>query len=890
MTPGDRSRDRWWVGLALRWVPDELREEHAEEIEDAVEEALEGLSGFRRILVGTRILVDLVWSGLRLRFRPERPSPPRRRVGSTLAASLPLDSRAALRGLLRTRTATLAILGTLVVGVGLTTAIHSVLERAFVRPLPYAAPHELVEVRASLAERDIERARLGGGDWRFLRRESKAFVDMAAVWEIRQNLTGASRPEQIRVGWVSANLFELLGVGAPTGRIPLDDDPPGTVVLSRSLAERQFGGPEAALGKHLRLDGQPCLVIGVLPAGFRLHLDRYPEQIDLWKVPDDRWQNGDVWEARGGSGAMLRVVGRLASEAPLAAAAEELEALAARIREDVPAFADAGLELRPVPLSEGLIEDARPLLRLLGAAVVLVLLIATVNIVHLQAARARRRHTEVFVRRALGAHRAGLARILLLEGCLLAAVGGLGALATGHLGILWLQRVAAGRLPRIEEVELDPRIVALGLGTTLVVTLFSSLLPLFGRWRGDLSGMLRARSSTAGRRGRSREALLVVGQVAASLVLLHAAGLLLTSLARLADQDPGFRPDRHLTFAVSLPGTSYEWPVETDRFFRELEDRLEALPTVRSAGVVWPLPLGGSSWRSLVGAPELPESEDWAQLRLATPGAFPTLGVPLEAGRLLRDGDRREVTVVSRALAERLWPGRDAVGRMLLANPWGRDEATPFEIVGVVGDVRHMDLRGEPEPTAWFDSSGWSWADWEVDVVVEAVGDPETLVPGVREVVASLDPAVPVADARPYREVVDAHLAEHRFAVGVIGLFAGVAALLTAIGLYGVAAFSVASRTREMGIRMALGATRAAIRRLVLGEGLRLGFAGVALGLLLALGAVRLVESLLYGIVATDPGVLLRVVLGLLALAAVACWFPARRAASLEPIRVLREE
>jgi predicted permease len=502
--------------------------------------------------------------------------------------------------------------------------------------------------------------------------------------------------------------------------------------------------------------------------------------------------------------------------------------------------------------------------------------------------RTQARRHEVVLRRALGSGRAGIVRLLLAEGLLLAGAGGVAGVALALWALRAIERLRPPELARLDTVALDGHLLAFAAALAGLCTIAFGLVPAFAASRSDLMSGLRSSRQGGGRASQRFGRGLTVAQIASSLVLLIGPGLLTASLARLQAVRPGFDPAGLLTFAVSLPGTKYERPAGTDRFLVELEDRIRALPGVRDAGVVWPLPLSGQVWSSEYAAGAVrTDAKALAGYRLATPAWFGTAGVRVAAGRIFGPADRRDVVVISRALAERAWPGESPLGRTIDADPWGAG-ATPFEVVGVVEDVRHADLRDPPIETMYFDSRGWSWTDWEVFYMVRAEGDPARLVEPIRRVLLEMDPEIPLADARPMASYLGEQLASNRFALSLIGLFAAVAAILAVIGLYGVVSYSASRRVREIGIRMALGSRAGEIRVLVLGQGLRLALAGIGLGVIVAIMLTRLLNAYLYGIDATDPA-MFGAIAGMLAVVALAaCWIPARRAMRVDAMTVLR--
>ncbi len=888
-----------WALLLLAF-PRDFRRSHGPEMADAVGRAWaerdRGRAAPARFCAHT--LLDLLRAAVRLRLHPVEDAdrsrghePFLRGVDwRTLMSTLAVDFQYALRALVRSPGLAALMVSTIGLGIGLSTAVFSVVHGVLLRPFAYAEPHELVDVSGAYVNDDVKRTGLAGLAYRDISERVPAFESVAAITSIRQNLSGGESPLQVQVGWASRNLFDVLGVRPMFGAGFTPDAPAGTLVLGHGLWQRAFGGDEAALGRSVRLDGRVYTIAGVLPASFRLYLPSFPREVDVFKVPDDWWQNGDVWSADTPEFGILRVVGRRAQGATLEQVRAELAAVAASYRERQPAMARAGLALNALPLDEAVLGSARHPLILLFGAVGLVLLIACANVASLLLLRSEGRRREIALRLALGAGRARVVRFLLAECLLLAAAGGALGVALAAAATRLLSRLPVQGLPRASEVAVDAPTLAFALTISLASTLLFGLTPALRASRRDLAVEMFGGRATQGRRSLRANNVLVVGQLAVSLVLLVGAGLLATSLARLQRVDPGFDHRDTLTFSVSAPGNRYERPLGTDRFFRALEERVRQLPGVRQAGVVWPLPLSGRVWSSNYTAGAVHAAERaYAEYRLATPAYFPTVGIPLRDGRLFRPDDRPGVVIVNQRLAQRAWPEGGAVGRFLRASPWGPPEET-FEVVGVVDDVRNAGLREPPADTLYFDSRGWSWTDWEVSYVVRASVSPESLVPAIRDQLLRLDPEVPLAEVRPLSALVDAQLAGNRFAALLLGIFAAAAGALALVGLYGVVSYSVSRRAREMGIRVAVGAGRRDIVALVLGQGARLVAVGVPLGLAASLGLTRLLGSLLFGVSPLEPAVLASVAAGLSLAALGAGLVPARRAACQDPVATLRTE
>ena len=877
-----------WLGLLLALHPRSFRDARGDELREAVREERDEVARLGRSALARfwlRTTLDLLGSALRLRVRPAE----RARSGRTAATALQ-DLSHALRALRGTPVVTAVVVVTLAVGVGLNTAIFSVVDAVLLRPLEYRAADRLVQVSAEVtASGERTRTRLSGGEAALIAEGVGAFEETSALTFIRQNLGGAGLPRQVAVGWAAGNFFSFLGVEPVLGRAFTPDDPPGTLLLGHALWQQVLGGDPEVLGRTVTLDGTPHVVVGVLPPGFRFELARFASgEAEVWKNPDRFWQNGDLWGANDFQGGMLQVIGRLRPDATLEQLGTELARVQAEVREVAPGKEQAELTFSAGYLREEAVAQVRPVLLVLMATVVGVLLIACANVMGLLLVRSRERMRELALRRALGASRRRLVRLLLMESALLALAGGGGGVLLAWVGTDVLA-ARAPALPRAETIAVDARVLVFALIVSLGCTLLVGLAPALGASRADPAVALRGRRTVAAG-GNAVRGGLVVGQIAISLVLLVGTGLLSSTLMRLRSVDPGFHAEGVLTFAVSLPGTRYDWPVSSGRFLVELEERVEALPGVEEAGVMWPVPMSGSRWQGLYeGGAVAGEDQAYADYRVGTAGYFATLGIEVVDGRLHEPDDVRETVVVSARVAERLWGSEPAVGRTVRADPWGgglRD----FEVIGVVDDVRYSALREEPAGALYFDVRGWSWTDWEFDVVVRAGGDPLALVPAIRQLLSEMDADIPLADPALMTTLVDRQTRDTRFALSLVGLFSAVAGLLALLGLYGVVSYAVGLRTREIGIRIALGSATASIRRLVLAQALRLAGVGVALGLLGAVWLSRFLGALLFEVEPTDPLTYALVAGVLAALALVASWVPARRAVRIDPATVLRSE
>lgn len=884
------------VRFLLRLHPRAFREAREEEILNFVEEELRRSTGqawIRRTATRVRILLDLCKSAIRTRWVPlgshDPASGSERRPGSAWGSWMQ-DLRFGLRSAFASPMVTGVVILTLGLGVGMNTAIFSVVNGVLLRPLEYERPNELIEIDVRfLSVEDAPNRLLSIVAIEELHSRIEAIEAVAPVAQIRQNLSGVGLPSQVVVGWTDHRFFPLLGVDAALGRTFADDDPPGTVVLSDEIWRERFGADPDVIGSGLRLDGNAYTVVGVLPPGYRTHVRAFPEP-DLWKNPDNFWQNGDVWGSPNLTTPFFQALARVRAGADRPTLERDLRAVAADFRTRSPGFEREGLDLVPRPLHEQVVGHIRPTLLMLTGAVALVLLIACANVAGLLLVRAQNRTREMVLRLALGSSRWRIARLLMAESLVLAILAGGAGVLVGSLGTPLLLR-AGPDIPRAEAISIDPAVLGFTLFVSVLCTFIVGIAPAWAATRHDGATVLRSGRGAVSGRSRFRGAL-VVTQIALSLVLLIGAGLLTNSLLRLQSVDPGFEPDGLLTFSVSIPGTQYSWPEDSDRFFREVESGLMAIPQIRSAGVMWPIPLTGDEWQLTYEAGDLIEEEErvYGDFHIGTEAYFDAMGIDVLEGRLFEPSDPREVVVVNRTLAERAWPGENISGRTLRANPWG-PEPSEFRIIGVIDDVR---LRGLDQaavpPALYFDTRGWSYTDWEFNVVARVDGDPESVIPSVREVVQSLDSEVPVAEAAPYSALVDRVLAPIHFALTLVGLFTAVAVTLSVVGLYGIVSYSVSRRTPEIGVRMALGSARIEVTRLMLSEGARLAAIGIVAGLIGAAFVTQLLSAYLYEVAPTDPLTFtaLAVLMGVLALAAT--WIPARRASRVDPVRALRSE
>lgn len=796
--------------------------------------------------------------------------------------SLSQDVRFAARTLLKSPGFAAVAVLTLALGIGASTAMFTLVDTVLLRPLAYPEAERLVMVWER-PPRDPQMDNFASpANVHAWREQAVSFEGLAAFVDAPTNLTGEGAPEEVYARYATPSYQDLVGVGARIGRtFTVDDEDAGVVVLSHRLWQRRYGGDPGLVGRTITVDGEPLTVIGIMPPGLDPVGTGSPE---LWRpyAPPP--------EARG---RYLRVVGRLAPGVSVEQARSEMRAIAERLSVAVPQF-NSEWSADVVPLHEQETGDVRPALLILFGAVGLLLLIACSSLANLLLGRAAARRKEMAVRVSLGATRGRLVRQTLTEALVLAGAGGLLGLFLASLGLDLLVRVLPPELalPRLGEVGLDLRVVGFALGVSLLSAALFGAAPALASSAGELGEVLRdaMRGSTGGH-NRLRRAL-VVAQVALAVILLAGAGLLARSLRSLLETDTGMRTEHVLTMRVSLTGTEYEAADAVRGFTRALLPRLEALPGADAAGTIVWLPMSGSKSATsytIVGRPAPPVgSEPGADIRIIGGDYHRAMGIPLRRGRTFDARDHEDaprVYVINEALAAQQFPGEDPIGKRLNI-PWGEDLVG--EIVGVVGNVRESGLQEEPAPAIY-----WSFPQMpsgQLNVVLRTAAEPTALASAAAAVVREIDPDQPVAEIRTMEQVVAGTMARPRFNLALLGGFAAASLLLAALGLFGVVSYSAVQRRHEMGVRVALGAGPGNVRRLIVGEGMTLTAIGLLVGLIAAAALTRLMTSLLHGVSPTDPLTLAGVAVFFAAVALVASYIPARRAARVDPVNAMRAE
>ena len=798
------------------------------------------------------------------------------------------DLRYALRSLRGKPGFTAIAVATLALGIGGSTAIFSLTSAVLLGRPPLRDPDRLVMIWENASAMGFPRNDLAPATYAALRDQAQAFEGVAAVAEQAVTLTGGGEPQKVEARRVTASFFSVLGVGPALGRAlePADDRPgaPHVAVISYGFWQRRFGGDAGLVGREVLLDGDKYTLVGVMPRDFQF-LQGY---VALW-VP----AAFDAEELANRHAHYLTVVGRMKPGVAAAAAQADVEAVSARLAQQ---FHDQSFPAFILPLREQIVGEARRPLTVLALAITFVLLITCANVAGLLLARTASRGREIAVRSALGATRARIVRQLLTESLLLAAIGGALALLVASSALSSLQQLVPPGLVLAVHPALDERAMALALVLSAGTGLLFGLAPALQATRGDLGTTLRqgGRATTSAGHGRLRSAL-VVGELAATLMLLVGAGLLGQTLYRLRYADLGLRPERLLTLRTPLPLYKYGEASRRSAFYEDVLDRVGRLPGVVSAGYSTSVPLewkGGTNGFVPEGPVDPRRSYD-ANHRQVSTDYLRTMVIPLRRGRFFErtDGERsRRVAIVNETMARQFWPGMAAVGKRFRT---GGDTSPWITIVGVVGDVRQMGLDVPVKAEMYFPYAQVDGQPWFAprDLVVRSTAaDPMSLLPAVKEAIRAVDPEQAVANIRTFDEVLDEEVVQRRLGASLVAAFAGLALLLASLGVYGVLSYFVAQHTAEIGVRVALGASRRDILSLVLGKGMALAVSGVALGLVGALALTRLVSSLLYGVGAADPATFAAAAALLAALALLACYLPARRAVKVDPMVAIRSE
>lgn len=803
------------------------------------------------------------------------------------------DLRYAIRTMTNNRAFTAVAVLALALGIGANTIIFSVVNAVLLRSLPFPDPDRIIMVFESDLQTHSQGAIAAANflDWRD---QNQVFENIAAYREETFNLTGTDRPERAAGVVTTAGLFPVLGVKPILGRVFQSDEEnlggARVAVISHSLWERRFASDPNVIGQKLTANTESLKIIGVMPAGFR-----FPEESDLWIPPrqfvPEHVLRPTVDMSTNRDSHYLSAIARLKPGQTLLQARANMDAVASRMEEQNP-NQNGGGGVSLATLREQSVGDIRPTLLVLFGAVSFVLLIACANVANLLLARAATRQKEIAIRTALGASRLRLVRQLLTESVLLALLGG----ALGSLLAMWGIGPLISLMPASIHGAKDIGIDGLVLGFTLTVSLLTGvvfgLVPALQATKSDLNESLKegGRGGSAGARRNRARSLLVVSEIALSMVLLIGAGLMTKSFLRLEQVNPGFETKNVMTMRLSLPAAQYADVRKRASFFQQVVGRLQSIPGVQSAAAISRLPLTpGNSGRgvTIAGRPDDSDDGPFGDYRVISPDYFGAMGIPLLKGRVFTEadnGDASPVGIINKTMAQRYWPDKDPLGQRMRiddGDPW-------MEIVGVVGDVKHFGLDSQARTEFYVPYTKDPWPF--MTAVVRSSSNPKSLADAMRNEVWAVDKDLPVPDIKTMDQLLSGSVAPRRFNMLLLAIFAAVALVLAAVGIYGVMSYSVTHRTREIGIRMALGAKQSDVVKLVVGQGIMLALIGVGIGLAGAFALTRVLASLLFEVGTTDPATFVAISILLTGVALGACFVPARKAAKVDPMIALRYE
>ncbi len=808
--------------------------------------------------------------------------------GANIIGDLAQDLHYGLRMLVKNPSFTIVAVLALALGIGANSAIFSVVNTVLLRPLPYKNPGRLVMLWEEATHLGFPKNTPSPANFIDWRAQNTVFEAMAAMVERSFNLTGVGEPERFDGRRVSANLFDLLGVQPQLGRaFRAEEDKPGSrvVILSNGLWQHRFGGDPRVIGQTVSLNGESYTVIGVMPGSFQ-----FPTRRDQLWVP----LAFDAKEAASRGNHFLEVIARMKPGVTLQQAQAEMSTIAARLAQQYP---EENLRVGSVvtALQEQVVGDIKPALLVLLGAVGFVLLIACANVANLLLARAAARQKEIALRLALGAGRSRLTRQFLTESVLLAVTGGAVGLLLSIAGLRVLKTFIPDTISQAQAISIDAKVLVFTGLVALVTGIIFGLAPAMQVSHLDINDTLKegGRDAAGGTRGNRIRALLVIGEIAVSFVLLMGAGLLINSFMHLRNLHPGFRANHLLTMKIPLSEVKYPDKERRSPFYAEVLRRVQALPGVQSAAVAGNLPLtydGDSMPIGIEGRTDPPpDQRPDVILRVVGPGYFSTMGIPLVRGRDFREQDKADsarVVIVSEKTARHFWPGENPIGKRL--KPGSTNRNIPWiEIIGVVKDVRQNDFVSEPKMQMYIPYQQLnSFAPNAL--VVRTNVEPLSLTGAVRNAIWAVDKDQPVSNLRSMDEIVSEAVARQRFSMLLLGIFAALAMVLAAVGIYGVMSYSIAQRTREIGLRIALGAQKSDVLKMILRQGLRFVAAGLAIGLAASFVLTRVMASLLFGISATDPATFVSISLMLIAVALLASYIPAVRAMKIDPMLALR--
>ncbi len=805
------------------------------------------------------------------------------------------DIRYGLRGLVKHPGFTGIVVITLALGIGASTAIFSVVNSVVLRRLPYRTADRIMAIQEMNAEG--KRGQVTSANFLDWRAQQTVFEHLAAIKQTTANLALSDQAERIELAQTNANFFDVFGITPTYGRLfQLQDEQAGhepVAVVSDTLWRRRFGSDPSLVGKPISLDGRSYQVIGIAPPGFQ-----YPDKTELWlpplKLVPELFPNQDVTQTRGMG--YLSTVGLLKGGVPLPQAASEMETITARLRQQYPNTNNRRFN-KVVSLHEHLVGDTNKLLWLLLGAVTFVLLIGCANVANLLLASGASRQKEMAIRAALGASRWRVVRQLFTESTILALAGGAVGLLIAFWGLAVITKLLPNDFPRLNEIHMDVRVLGFTFAASVLTGILFGLAPALQISRPDVQEAIRetGRGTSGSRRqSRFRQALIVV-EVALSVVLLAGAGLLFRSFMRLQSVDAGFKSEKVLTARLTPAGQNFPDRAARGKFYDQVVQKLSTVPGVADAGLINTLVLekGPTSGFRVEGRPvTTPDKWPSVNYRVVSPNYFHAMSIPVLQGRAYNDRDVEgapAVMIVNQKLVDEQFPGENPIGkRITFGGVDANQQPNWFEIVGVVANTRSLELREEPTPELYFSLAQDIWP--AMSLVIRSSVEPESLASSVRQVVNEVDKSVPVSAVKTMDHVVSESITQPRFNLFLLGLFGTVAMLLSAAGIYGVTAYTVTQRTRELGIRIALGAQMRDVLKMILGQGMVVIGIGLVIGLVASFGLMRLLRSLLFGVGENDLVTFIAITVVLLLVALLACFIPARRATKVDPLVALRYE
>jgi putative ABC transport system permease protein len=812
------------------------------------------------------------------------------------------EIKVALRGLAKTPGFTVIAIVTIALGIGANTAVLSLVNALLIRPLPYKNPQQLVLIWEQFAQQGLERIPVSAPEYLDYEKQLQSYDRIAAFDYADFNLTGGDMPERVQGSVVSPSLFPLLGVEPIKGRTfaPNEMEPgrDDVIVISARLWQRRFNSDPNILNTKLALTGRTYTVIGIMPASFEFPLplfnvqgNQFAERADIWKPIAF---TEDELKSRGSRS--YGMIGRLRGGVKAPRAQAELNTITANwTRQFTDNYSDGtGFGARVYGLQEQIVGGMRPALLILMGAVALVLLIACANLTTMLLARAGSREREMAIRVALGAGPMRLLRFLLVESVLLSVLGGIAGIVAAIWGLDVLSAIGAKTVPRLREVNLDTPVLVLTFVISVVTGILFGIAPALASAKPELTEALKegGRGTSSGVRRNQLRNTLVVAEISLALVLLIGSGLLMKSFIHLQNVDPGFNPKNVLTAELSLPLLKYPRGKPVIDFYAEVQRRVRTIAGVESVGMTSILPLSGSNSDNSFHIEGRPEKQTKVypdeELRVTTPDYFRVLQTSLIKGRFFTDADTTDapaVVIVNQTMARKYWPGEDAIGKRINFDDSDPQKIKWFTVVGVVTDIHHSGLDVDPKPEYYLTHPQRGYRG--MILAVRSAQDPRSLIATLRHEIQAIDPDQPVANIRTLEAVASESIAPRRMSVVLLGAFAGIALLLAGVGIYGVISYLVVQRTHEIGVRMALGASRADVLRLVVGHALKLVGMGTVIGLVLALLSTRALSALLYSVGAFDATTFVFVTIALAAVALLASYIPAHRATRADPMIAL---